>query len=166
MLSKLLYFGPPLPALHEQYAKSRRVDRRAPLVSSSSIEIKAPVSAVWRVVVDVSSWPGWASGVEITQMTFVRPDERFKWKLNRVPIQAKFAVVDLERELSWTGQMLFFRAIDRCILEPIDNNLTRVTFEESLAGPLLPLLYSSSQLQKNHARWLTSLAIFLEEPRR
>jgi hypothetical protein len=94
-------------------------------------------------------------------MTAVRPDEPFTWKLNGIKIAATFAVVSPPTELSWTGSFFGYRAVDRNLLEPLGAHRTLVTFEESLAGPLLPLVYRSSQLRANHERWLTSLKTFL-----
>jgi uncharacterized membrane protein len=159
---KLLYRGPSLAELQNSYAKQHRVDTEAPLVSRSTIEVDAPIWSVWNVLCDVEAWPRWAPRVELLSKTAVRPDEPFTWKLNGVTIVATFAVVSAPTELSWTGRFFAYRAVDRNLLEPLSMNRTRVTFEESLAGPLLPLFYRSSQLRANHDRWLGSLKTFTE----
>jgi hypothetical protein len=38
-----------------------------------------------------------------------------------------------------------------------------VTMQESLAGPLLPLFYSSATLRSGHEEWLTALKTFIED---
>lgn len=166
MSTKLFYRGPSLAELRTDYAKRHRVDRNAPLVSASSIEVSAPIEEVWGVIADVMAWPQWAPRVEVLRVDGVRPDARFTWRLNGVTIEAEFAVVDPPNELSWTGSFFGYRAVDRNVLDRLDENRTRATFEESLAGLLLPLLYRSTQLRDNHQRWLSSLKTFVEERHR
>jgi hypothetical protein len=96
-------------------------------------------------------------------MTGLHHDARFTWRLNGVSIHSTIAVVDAPHELTWTGKFWLFKAVDRQVLEQIDGGRTRATVEESLTGPLLPLLYSNSKLRLNHARWLTSLKGFVEQ---
>ncbi len=157
-----MYRGPSLAELQRDYAKQHRVDPEAPVVSMSKLEIQAPIWTVWNVVLDVEAWPRWAPRVELLSMTAVRPDEPFTWRLNGVKIAATFAIVCPPTELSWTGSFFGYRAVDRNLLEAVGVNRTVVTFEESLAGPLLPLLYRSTQLRANHERWLGSLKKFVE----
>jgi hypothetical protein len=71
----------------------------------------------------------------------VQPDALFRRSLNDIASRAAFAVVDAPAELAWTGRFLFYRAIDRVLLTAPGAAVTRVTVEESLAGPLLPLFY-------------------------
>jgi hypothetical protein len=71
-------------------------------------------------------------------------------------------VVDPYRELIWTGTFFGFKAVDRHLLEPIDGGRTRVTIQESLAGPLLPLFYSATRLRAGHEEWLGALKTFVE----
>jgi hypothetical protein len=162
MFSKLFYFGPSLNELHDEYAKRHRIDEAAPLKSLSDLEINAPPSLVWEAVTDLHGWSQWAPAVEVLERAEIRPDTKFKWKLNGATIQSTFAVVDNQRELNWTGIFFGFKAVDRIILEPLDGGGTRVLIEESLAGPLLPLLYSSAKLRTNHVRWLEALKRYVE----
>jgi hypothetical protein len=161
MFAKLFYFGPSLARLHDDYAKKHRIDEDAPLVSSSSIDIDAPLERVWNAISDLRGWSRWAPA-EVLDFADVRPGAHFTWKLNGVSIRSTFAVVDARRELTWTGQFFGFKAVDRQTLEPLDGGGTRATLEESLAGPLLPLFYSSSKLKANHLKWLTALKTFAE----
>ena len=162
---KLFYRGPSLVDLRSDYAKQHRVDASAPLVSASSIEISAPVDEVWNAIADVMAWSLWAPRVKVLRVDGVRPDASFTWRLNGVKIEARFAVVDPPKELSWTGTFFGFRAVDRNLLERLDKGRTRVTFEESLAGLLLTLLYRPTQLRANHQRWLGALKTHVERQR-
>ncbi|MBD3143448.1 SRPBCC domain-containing protein [Microbispora bryophytorum] len=155
----LLYSGPSLAVLHDDYAARGRVDSDAQLTSSSRLVVDAPVDRVWTVMADLRAWPSWASGIRILELGDVRPGAPFRWRLNGVPLRSRFAVVDPRRELTWTGIFLGrYRAVDRHVLEPLEGGRTRITVEESLAGPLLPLFYRESMLRANHERWLSDLA--------
>ncbi|GIH92382.1 SRPBCC family protein [Planobispora siamensis] len=165
MALKLFYSGPSLNVLHEEYAALGRVDPRAQLVSSSSLVVGAPVERVWEVMADLASWPSWASGLEIAELGDVRPGAPFRWRLNGVAIRSRFAVVAAGRELTWTGVFLGYKAVDRHVLEPLEDGRTRVTVEESLAGPLLPLFYGERKLRANHERWLSDLRSAVETAR-
>ena len=71
-------------------------------------------------------------------------------KLGGLTMRSTFAVVNPGHELTWTGRFLSYKAVDQHLLEPAGNGRTTVTIRESLAGPLLPLLYRPSQLQAGH----------------
>ncbi|WP_068921397.1 SRPBCC family protein [Planobispora rosea] len=156
MVRKLFYRGPSLAVLHDEYAAHGRIDREAQLTSSSALVVDAPAERVWEIMADLAAWPSW-SNLEIVELGAVRPGAPFRWKLNGVPIRSRFAVVDPGRELTWTGVFLAYRAVDRHVLEPLDDGRTRVTVEESFAGPLAPLVYSERKLRANHERWLADL---------
>ncbi|MGI5485355.1 SRPBCC family protein [Microtetraspora malaysiensis] len=163
MASTLFYSGPALTVLHDEYARHGRVDPNAQLVSSSSVVVDAPVERAWTVMADLATWPRWASNLEIVELSDVRPGAPFRWKLNGVALRSRFAVVTPERELTWTGVFFGYKAVDRHVLEPLDGGRTRITVEESLAGPLLPLFYSERKLRANHERWLAELKAAVEE---
>lgn len=117
---------------------------------------------MWCVLVDLDGWARWAPRVTVREHGAVEPGARFRFRVNGVGIRATFTVVDPERELAWSGAFLWFRAVDRQILEPLDGDRTCITFSESLDGVLLPLLYSESQLAANHRRWLEALRTHVE----
>ncbi|MFI7040722.1 SRPBCC domain-containing protein [Microbispora rosea] len=155
----LLYSGPSLAVLHEEYAAQGRVDPDAQLTSSSRLVVDVPADRVWAVMADLRAWPSWASRIRILELGDVRPGASFRWRLNGVPLRSRFAVVEPQRELTWTGTFLGrYRAVDRHVLEPLEGGRTRITVEESLAGPLLPLFYREPMLRANHERWLSDLA--------
>ena len=130
-------------------------------MSASSLDVEAPPDVVWRVLVDLRGRSRWAP-VQVLMLTDLRPDAPFTWQLNGVTIRSRFAVVDEGHELTWTGRFLGFKAIDRQTLQALGSGETRVTLEESLAGPFLPVLYPARKLKENHERWLASLKTFVE----
>jgi len=87
----------------------------------------------------------------------VKADARFTWTNGKARIKSTFAVVDAEREITWTGVSSGAKAIDRYVLEPIDEGTTRVYCEESMAGPLLVLFFDSAKLKAGMEEWLSAL---------
>lgn len=150
--------SPSLPDLHDRYAKRGTINAEAPVTSSSSRVLDAPVARVWAVLADVARWPTWWPHMGITQLDRVAVDATFRWRAGGTPIRSRFAVVEPERELTWTGRVLLFTAVDRHVLEPVDGDRTRVTVEESLQGPLLPWAYPAAKLRATHEEWLDALA--------
>ncbi|MFE0630015.1 SRPBCC family protein [Streptomyces sp. NPDC058864] len=166
MTMKLFYAGPPLRELHEEYAKKGRLDERAPVRSTSSVTVDAPVAAVWKLISDMRAWDTWRSDARVVELGSLEPDARFRWKLRGTRIASTFAVVAPERELSWTGvAMGWMRAIDRMRMTPADNGRTVVTIEESLSGPLLTLFYDSTRLRRGHEEILRMLKAAAERGR-
>lgn len=156
MTTALFYRGPSFTQLHEHYAKRGRIDERAPVVCSVSTEVSAPAARVWQVLSDLASWPLWYPGMRILGLGEVRPDAPLRWRMGGVTFSSVFALVEPGRELTWTGRFLCYRAVDRHLVEPLPGGRTRVTIAESLAGPLLPLLYPAAKLRAGHERWLAA----------
>jgi hypothetical protein len=50
------------------------------------------------------------------------------------------------------------------LLDATSDTTTRVRSEESMAGPLLPLVYGSAKLQAGLEQWLTALKAAAERP--
>jgi hypothetical protein len=162
MLRRLFYTGPSLATLHEDYAKRGRIDEVAPITSRSTIIIDAPIERVWDVLHDLRAWPTWYPAIQMLELTTITPGMPFIWKLDGATIRSTFALVEPQRGLAWTGISFGFKAVDLHLLEPVNEGRTRVIIAESLAGPLLPLLYSSTKLRASHEKWLTTLKHFVE----
>lgn len=150
-MSKMFYAGPPLSKLHEQYAKQSTIDANAGSVARSSVDINADAATVWRILFDMANWPSFnplVSNVRITNGVAV--DSQGSFKLNGFPVKFTFAVVEPERELTWTGTSLWTRAVDQLVIEPLSQTTTRLHLNESLAGAFVPLMSPSEQLHKQH----------------
>ncbi|MGI8331564.1 SRPBCC family protein [Actinomadura scrupuli] len=155
---KLFYTGPPIGTLHENYAKKGLLDEDAPVRSSSSAVVDAPVGRVWTLLSDLRNWPSWRSDARILELGETKPDAPFRWKIRGSVIRSTFAVVEPERELSWTGTAMGgVKAIDRLLLSGTAEGRTRVTIEESMSGPLLTLFYSTGRLRRGHVDVLRML---------
>jgi hypothetical protein len=163
MLKRLFYGGPSSGILHEEYAKRGRIDEWAPVKSSGEIRIGAPVELVWELLTDLRSWEDWAPGVHDVRLdSAVAVDARFTWSIGLTRIKSVFAIVEPGRELTWTGAALWTKAVDRHVLEPLEDGATRLYMEESLAGLLVPLFFSSAKLEVQHQRWLTAFKAVAE----
>jgi uncharacterized protein YndB with AHSA1/START domain len=157
-MTQLLYRGPSIDVLHEQYAKQERIDLRAPVTAAYEVEIDAPLQRVWDLLGNPLAWPSFAPEVHDVHLDGpVAADTRFTWSNGRARMRSRFAVVDRGREITWTGVSSGAKAVHRHLLEAAGDTTTRVRSEESMAGPLLVLLYSSAKLQAGLEQWLTGL---------
>jgi hypothetical protein len=164
-MTRLFYSGPSLETLHQDYAKQSVTDAEAQVTATASTEIGAPAPAVWQMISDVASWPDWHPAMQILELSEVRPDAPFRWKTAGITIRSVFALVTPGRELTWTGRFMFFKAVGQRLVEPLAADRTRVSVAESIAGPLLPLLYSSAKLRAGHEQWLADLRRRVEADR-
>jgi uncharacterized protein YndB with AHSA1/START domain len=157
-MNQLLYRGPSIEVLHEQYAKREHIDTRAPVSAAYEVEIDAPVQRVWDLLANPLAWPDFAPEVHDVDLDGpVAADTRFTWANGRSRMKSRFAVVDRDREITWTGVSSGFKAVHRHLLEATGPGSTRVRSEESMAGPLLPLFFGSAKLQAGMETWLDGL---------
>jgi hypothetical protein len=148
MLKTLTYRGPALAVLHEEYAKKHRIDPEAPTHGRREVVISAPAAQVWRTLTDVQSWgttlePG-VHDIDLEQG--VQVDAPFSRSNKGARMKARFAVVDADRELAWTGSAFGAKVVHRFVVEPLTEASTKVVVEESMAGPLLAVAFSSDKL--------------------
>ncbi len=155
MFSQMFYRGPSREILHTRYAKFGRIDERAPITSSSQVLIAAPVDQVWALVFNLPAWPTITPSIRDVRIeTTLAVDAFVRFRLNNFPIRARLAVIQAERELTWTGVSLWFTAIDRIVLDVLSENQTCLSIAESFAGLFAKPLMSRTQLQRQHDQWL------------
>src|SRR5262245_61167671 len=125
MFRQMMYRGPSREVLHTSYAKSGRIDERAPITSSSQVVIAAPAEQVWALIINLPAWPTITPSIRDVQIeSTLEVDAFVRFRLNNFPIRARLAVVQPNRELSWTGVSLWFSAIDRIVLEVLSDDQT------------------------------------------
>jgi hypothetical protein len=157
-MSHLLYRGPNLQLLHEEYAKRGLIDERAAVTASRSVRIDAPPRRVWQVLSAAEAWPDLAADISVVDLPGgVAPDAAFTWVNGRARIKSRFAVVEPLRELTWTGVSSGARAVHRNVLHPLSEHQTQLQSQESMAGPLLTLFYNSSKLEAALEGWLAAV---------
>jgi hypothetical protein len=158
MMTKLLYSGPGIDVLHAEYAARGRIDTRAPVIASGLTVIAAPVATVWALLSDPRGWGRINPAIHDVRMDApVRPGARFTWRNGRAKISSRFAVVDPEREITWTGVSSGARAVHRHLLKARGEHCTHLTSEESMAGLLLPLFFGSAKLAATLDVWLGAI---------
>jgi hypothetical protein len=154
---RLLYRGPSLDALH-RLAKDRSLDEQAPVRAVSEVRIDADRATVWRVLSDLASWPSLDIGVSaMSAPARVAVDESFTWTNGGMPLTSRLAVVDHGREISWTGVTYGVKAVHRQHLTDDGKGGTLLRSEESMAAPLLALVYPSRKLQRDLATFVTAI---------
>lgn len=162
MLS-LLYRGPALEVLHEQYAKRGLIDEQVPVTAVGSVDIAAAPQRVWQILAAAAEWSTVAPAITDVRLPGgVAVDAPFTWRNERARISSRFAVVDPARELTWTGVSSGAKAVHRHVLHPPPGQATRLDSEESMAGPLLTMFYDSTKLAKALTEWLKAITTAAE----
>ena len=156
-MHKLFYNGPSFDALIEQYAKQGRIDDAAPIIASQDIEINAPADIVWEIVADIAGYPSLDPAFSDVKVSDIKVGAPLSLKIKGAPIRATLAVIEPNKELTWVGKSFWTKAVDRHIIEPLDNNRTRLRMDESLAGVLVPLFFSAERLKQQHRAWLSGV---------
>ena len=157
-MSHLLYRGPSLQVLHEQYAKRGHIDERAAVTASHCVCIDAPPRQVWQVLSTAAAWPEVSPDISAVDLPGgVAPDAAFTWVNGSARINSQFAIVEPLRELTWTGASSGARAVHRNVLSPLNDHQTQLQSEESMAGPLLTLFYNSNKLSSALQGWLMAV---------
>ncbi len=164
MMSNLLYRGPVIGDLHEDYAKKRILDEKAPVRAVAKISIAAPVEKVWQLISEIDRWPSWNAAVrEVRVDGEVAVDTPFSWVNGKSRIRSTLAVVDPLNEITWSGISAGVRAVHRNTLERAQDGTVLVTSQESMSMPFLPLVFSSAKLHTGLNDWLTALKRAAEE---
>lgn len=145
--ARLTYREPSLEALH-RLASHGALDHRAPVQAVAEERINAPRDVVWQVLSDLKAWPSLDIGVSaMTAPTTLVSGQAFRWTNAGLPITSRLAVVEPGREISWTGVTYGIKAVHRQLLQDADHGATMLRSEESMAAPMLSLLYPSAKLQ-------------------
>jgi hypothetical protein len=113
---------------------------------STAVEIDAPASRVWDVLVDLPAYPEWnpfivqAEGKVAVGETLSLRMALPGWE--PMAIAPRLLVVEPGRELRWKGKLLMpglFDGEHAFVFTPLENGKTRVDHSERFAGLLLPI---------------------------
>jgi hypothetical protein len=161
---RLFYRGPVADVLYDDYARRGRIDDAAPVVASHEVLVDAPVNRVWVALSRPEAWPSVDPDIHAVHVDGgVVEGARFSWRNGRTRLSSRFAVVDPGRELTWTGSALGAKVVHRHVLAPAGAAGTRLYSEESMAGLMIVLLFSSTKLDAALAKWLTAIASAAQE---
>jgi uncharacterized membrane protein len=121
------------------------INREAPVVGTSEIEIDAPAQTVWDVLTAIDRWPTWNPDVKSVSMEEpVAVGSVFRWKAGPGTITSTIRRVEPPRLIAWTGRTFGIKAIHFYRLEPRDGR-TFVRSEESYEGLVTRVLRGSLQ---------------------
>lgn len=116
------------------------IDRSAPAVAHSELEIDAPPDVVWGVLTDIAAWPSW--NAEVKRAALEGPlaaGTSFRWKAGPGTIVSTVQRVEPPRVIAWTGRTLGIEAVHVHRLEPHGSS-TLAMSEESWDGLPVRLL--------------------------
>jgi len=118
------------------------MDRTAPVMAETQLQIAADRQTVWDTLTDFETWPVWKRDVRSLSLRGpVAPGSTFEWKAGPGTITSRFEEVDAPSRIAWTGSTFGIRAVDVFRLEAGDGG-TLVTEEESWDGLLARLFRS------------------------
>lgn len=139
-------------------AASGSIHQDAPVTAHLQIEIAAPPSRVWALLIGAPSWPAWAHQIEsVSPPGPLTNGKSFTWKSGGTTIHSQVQLFEPERRLSWTGTALTAKAVHVWLLAPGPDGGTTVTVNESMDGPLMKELYPSAKLFEADKDWLSAL---------
>lgn len=116
------------------------INRNAPAVAASEIEIAAAPEMVWEVLTEIESWPSWNPDVKSASLEGdLREGTVFRWKAGPGTITSTIRQVERPRLIGWTGKTLGIGAIHVWRFEPRDSG-TFVRMEESWDGLVVRIL--------------------------
>jgi uncharacterized protein YndB with AHSA1/START domain len=139
-------------------AASGSIHHDAPVTAHLHIEIAAPPSRVWTLLIDAPSWPTWATQIEsVSSSGPLTNGQFFTWKSGGSTIHSQVQLFEPERRLSWTGTALTAKAVHVWELTPGRDGGTTVTVNESMDGPLMKTIYPSAKLAEADKGWLSAL---------
>lgn len=113
------------------------INKNAPAIAASEIEIDANPEIVWDVMAGIDRWPAWNPEIKSASLEGeLAEGSRFRWKAGPGTIASTIQQVERPHTLAWMGKTLGIKAIHVWRLEP-KNGKTIVRTEESWEG-LLP----------------------------
>ena len=110
------------------------INRQAPVIGTSEIEIVAAPTVVWAVLTDIAEWPSWNSDVKsVSMQEGLAEGSAFRWKAGPGTITSVLQTVEPPRRIAWSGKTLGIQAMHIYALEA-RNGATFVRTEESYDG--------------------------------
>jgi hypothetical protein len=110
------------------------LNRQAPVMGRSEIEIVAAPDVVWKVLTDIEAWPSWNPDVKSVSMPGgLAEGSAFRWKAGPGTITSVLQTVEPPRRIAWSGKTFGVQAMHVYALEARDGT-TLVRTEESYDG--------------------------------
>jgi uncharacterized protein YndB with AHSA1/START domain len=143
------------------------VDRSAPVVVTTSIQVDAPIETVWGLLADIASWRSWNPDVKsITVSGPVRPGTGFRWKSGPATVRSELLEVEAPTAIAWSGSTMGIKAVHTYRLTATADGVDVLT-EESWDGwpPKLLRGFFHKTLDKSLRDGLGALKVAAEAAR-
>jgi len=137
------------------------VNKYAPVIGRSEIEINADPQKVWDVLSDIKNWPDWNPDIKSVSLEGdLVPGTEFHWKTGAGTITSTLQEVQAPEVLAWTGKVMTIKAIHVYKLSPKDGK-TVVSTAESWEGLLARTLKGT--MQKSLQKSLDTGLVYLKD---
>jgi len=147
-------------------AAAGSIHEAAPVKAHVQIEIAAPPSAVWALLIDAPAWPGWQKNIDtVTSAGPLANGSRFSWQTGGTTIHSQVQLFEPQQRLAWTGTAMTAKAVHVWQLKALPGNRTLVTVDESMDGPWMAKMYPSEKLAASDEEWLQALKHAAEKTR-
>ena len=123
------------------------VNKRAPVVAASEIEVAAAPEIVWDLIADIDGWPRWNPAVKEASLSGgLTEGSTFRWKAGSGAITSRFRRLERPRLVGWTGKTFGIYAIHVYRLEPRDGHTIVSTAVERNRRDIRAILGCPQQL--------------------
>jgi hypothetical protein len=145
-------------ANRDRLAAQGLIQESAPVKAAAEMDITAPQTKIWRLLVDIKDWAKWQPDISKTSI----PSDpavgmQFSWSTSGMNVHSTIHLIDSEQAICWTGRVAYFHAIHCWTLSPLPDGRILVTTRESMDGWLITRFYSSRELLESDQRWLVRL---------
>ncbi|MFC8075947.1 SRPBCC family protein [Streptomyces sp. NPDC057307] len=119
-----------------QECRGVTVDKDAPVISTSSVLIKAPLKTVWRLHTDIDNWSSWIPEITPAEKKTpgpLRPGSVFAWSPQNMQVTSTVKTVESRRCTAWGGPVNGIDGVHLFTFRPVRGGVLATT-EESWAG--------------------------------
>jgi uncharacterized protein YndB with AHSA1/START domain len=142
---------------------ARYEPKKATFFLSNQIEVAAPPEQVWRVLIDVDSWPEWYAGARNLKLTSstpgkLAPDAVMSWNIMDLDFVSTVKEFEPPYRLSWESRKSTIQGYHTWLLIPTETG-TRVVTDESQFGILAWLqgIFVPNKLSQLHDQSLAKI---------
>jgi uncharacterized protein YndB with AHSA1/START domain len=126
------------------------IDQNAPVISRDEILIDSPLSTVWGLHTDISSWSEWLPDIDSSTMEGpLEVGTVFHWQTFGLSIESTIREIEPPRRIVWSGPAQGITAIHLWTMTPSENGVRVHTRSRGTVLRCLPSLKSCS------GRWTT-----------
>jgi uncharacterized protein YndB with AHSA1/START domain len=110
------------------------IDENAPVITRGEILIDAPLSTVWDLHTDISSWSEWLPDIDSSTIEgALEAGTVFHWETYGMSIESTIREIEPPRRIGWSGPAQGIMAVHLWTMTPSENGVL-VHTEESWDG--------------------------------